>query len=115
MNEDSTHESKKKRDLKAEEKPRKLSGGLLAADIAKIFNPVNKKPMSSLSTSSSTSSSSSKPISNEGIFEKAKEIAAKFHGECLSTSFSICKGKNALKFRCLNDHTFFVPADEMTS
>lgn len=29
----------------------------------------------------------------------------------MSKTFSICKGKNALKFRCQNSHTFFVGAN----
>ena len=45
------------------------------------------------------------------IFEKAKLLAKKYKGECLSTSYSICKGKNALKFKCQNNHTFFIAAD----
>ena len=36
------------------------------------------------------------------IFEKAKVLADFYNGESLSTSYSICKGKNALKFRCHN-------------
>ena len=44
-------------------------------------------------------------------FEKAKILAQKYNGECLSASYSICKGKNALKFRCQNNHIFFIPVD----
>lgn len=35
----------------------------------------------------------------------------KYKGECLSQSYSICKGKNSLKFKCLNAHTFFIAVD----
>ena len=42
------------------------------------------------------------------IFEKAQLLAKKFEGECLSTNLSICKGKNAIKFRCQNNHIFFI-------
>jgi len=46
------------------------------------------------------------------VFEKAKILSNHFHGESLSTtSYSICKGKNALKFKCNNQHTFFVGVD----
>ena len=45
------------------------------------------------------------------IFEKAESIAKKYKGECVSQSYSICKGKNALKFKCLNNHTFFIPVE----
>jgi hypothetical protein len=49
------------------------------------------------------------------IFEKAKLLAAKYQGECQSSSFSICKGKNSLKFKCVNNHVFFMPIEEIES
>jgi hypothetical protein len=49
------------------------------------------------------------------IFEKAKLLAAKYQGECQSSSFSICKGKNSLKFKCINNHVFFMPIEEIES
>jgi hypothetical protein len=49
------------------------------------------------------------------VFEKAKLLAQKFKGECISQSFSICKGKNSLKFKCPNSHTFFVAVDLIES
>lgn len=50
-------------------------------------------------------------MTQQMIFEKAQQLAKKFKGECLSTSYSICKGKNSLKFKCLNGHTFFIAID----
>ena len=78
-----------------------------------IFNPLCTKVSSPLSFSSSSSSSSSHNKGNitDSVFERAQSLAKKFEGECLSSHFSICKGKNAIKFRCLNGHTFFVSAD----
>lgn len=49
------------------------------------------------------------------IFEKAKIVASHYKGESLSTSYSICKGKNALKFRCQNQHTFFIGVESIES
>lgn len=53
----------------------------------------------------------SKMPSQQSIFEKARLIAKKYKGECQSTTYSICKGKNSLKFKCLNGHTFFTAID----
>lgn len=47
------------------------------------------------------------------IFEKAKLLATKFNGECLSEKFSICKGRSSIKFKCLNNHTFFLPLENL--
>lgn len=47
------------------------------------------------------------------IFEKAKLLANMYQGECISNQFSICKGKNSLKFKCLNNHIFFLSADSI--
>jgi hypothetical protein len=30
---------------------------------------------------------------------------------CQSKTFSICKGRKALKFKCLNSHTFYLTTD----
>lgn len=38
-------------------------------------------------------------------------LSKKYKGECVSQTYSICKGKNALKFKCLNNHTFFIPIE----
>lgn len=51
--------------------------------------------------------------SKNKIFEKAALLALKFKGECQSTSFSICKGKNSIKFKCQNNHTFFMPVETL--
>lgn len=41
-------------------------------------------------------------------------MAKKYNGEVLSTNgFSICKGKNSLKFKCLNGHTFYLAVDQI--
>ena len=79
-------------------------------DLSAIFNPLVK--VSSGSSSSSTSSTYSSNQSSK-IFELAKKLAAKYQGECVSSNFSICKGKTALKFRCVNQHTFYVPSDSL--
>lgn len=49
----------------------------------------------------------------QDLLAKAARLAEIFKGECLSTasSFSICKGKNTLKFKCQNNHTFFLGAN----
>jgi hypothetical protein len=60
-----------------------------------------------------TQSSSSKKQSKMQIFEKGSMLAQKYNGESLSTSYSICKGRNSLKFRCLNEHTFFIAAETL--
>ena len=51
--------------------------------------------------------------SKNKIFEKAALLALKFKGECQSTSYSICKGKNSIKFKCQNNHTFFMPVETL--
>jgi hypothetical protein len=53
----------------------------------------------------------SKKESKNKIFEKAALLALKFKGECQSTTYSICKGKNSIKFKCQNNHTFFMSVD----
>ena len=87
-----------------------------------IFNTLqtnlSTKPSSSCGSSSESSSSrrnswQSKP--EKGIFEKAKELANHFNGKLIHESFSICKGKNALKFNCLNQHTFFIAVEDFSS
>lgn len=105
--------SKKRRDAKREIKSPDMSG---------IFNSLqtenlSTKPCSSCSSSSSTSSrsTSSKQSSDSGIFEKARELAKKYHGKLVQEYFSICKGKNALKFNCLNQHTFFIAVEDFSS
>jgi hypothetical protein len=45
------------------------------------------------------------------VFDKATLVAKKYRGECVSQTYSICKGKNALKFKCINNHTFFIPVE----
>ena len=87
-----------------------------------IFNSLqtaspSTKACSSCSSSSSTSSRSTtcKQSSDSGIFEKARELARQYHGKLVQEYFSICKGKNALKFNCLNQHTFFVAVEDFTS
>ena len=87
-----------------------------------IFNTLqtsspSTKACSSCSSSSSTSSRSTtcKHGSDSGIFEKARELARQYHGKLVQEYFSICKGKNALKFNCLNQHTFFVAVEDFTS
>lgn len=87
-----------------------------------IFNRLqtaspSTKACSSCSSSSSTSSRSTtcKQGSDSGIFEKARELAHQYHGKLVQEYFSICKGKNALKFNCLNQHTFFVAVDDFSS
>ena len=47
------------------------------------------------------------------IFEKAKLLASLHNGESLSATYSICKGKNALKFKCENSHTFFIGVNQI--
>lgn len=86
-----------------------------------IFNPlhtnISTRPCSSCSSSSSNSSCSTSNISKKpesGIFEKAREIANRYHGKLVQDSFSICKGKNALKFNCLNQHTFYVAVEDLS-
>ena len=54
-----------------------------------------------------------KKESKTKIFEKAALLASKFRGECQSTTFSICKGKNAIKFKCQNNHTFFMAVETL--
>lgn len=105
--------SKKRRDAKREIKSPDMSG---------IFNSLqtenlSTKPCSSCSSSSSSSSRSisSKQSSDSGIFEKARELAKKYHGKLVQEYFSICKGKNALKFNCLNQHTFFIAVEDFSS
>lgn len=49
------------------------------------------------------------------VFEKAKLLATKYKGDCQSNSYSICKGKNSLKFKCLNGHIFFMPVEDIES
>ena len=52
----------------------------------------------------------------KNVFDRARRLAKKYKGECQSTSgFSICKGKNSIKFRCLNGHTFYVAVDILDS
>jgi|LauGreDrversion4_2_1035121.scaffolds.fasta_scaffold40284_2 hypothetical protein len=84
-----------------------------------IFNPLHTNNLStkhcsscSDSSSSSRSSSQGSKKSDQGIFEKARELANRYNGKLVQEYFSICKGKNALKFNCLNLHTFYIPADE---
>lgn len=45
----------------------------------------------------------------------AKALAETFEGMCLSSHFSICKGRNTIKFRCYNSHTFYIPAESIPS
>lgn len=54
-------------------------------------------------------------LSKDQILERSSLLAKKYRGECLSTSFSICKGRNSIKFRCQNNHTFFVPVETIES
>lgn len=61
----------------------------------------------------SKGANSSKKESKAKIFEKAALLALKFKGECQSTTFSICKGKNAIKFKCQNNHTFFMAVETL--
>lgn len=75
--------------------------------------PFKKREVKSATKLNGGSISSSEEGSQSKIFKRAQALAKKFNGECLSTNFSICKGKNAIKFRCLNTHTFFVPADSI--
>jgi hypothetical protein len=49
--------------------------------------------------------------SKTDVFEKAKTIAKRYNGECISNQLSICKGKNSLKFKCQNNHIFFLDVD----
>ena len=83
-----------------------------------IFNSlhtnISTKACSSCSSSSSSSSSSSAKKPESGIFEKAREIANRYHGKLVQDYFSICKGKNALKFNCLNQHTFYVAVEDLS-
>jgi hypothetical protein len=48
---------------------------------------------------------------NTDSITKAKLLAKKYKGECLSEGYSICKGKNSLKFKCQNNHIFFLDID----
>jgi len=60
-------------------------------------------------------SSPQQPTEEEpaNLFEKGAILAAIYGGECLSNNFSLSKGKEALKFRCLNQHCFFIPIDDL--
>lgn len=104
---DSSYCPNRRRDLKANIKCPDMSG---------IFNTLHKSLKSSTPcTGSSFSTCSRSRCSSEaGIFEKAKELANRFHGKLVQDYFSICKGKNSLKFNCINLHTFYVPVEEFS-
>lgn len=68
-----------------------------------------KSLFNSLASSDYQNQSSTSSV--DKVFERAQAMALKYKGECLSSHFSISKGKNSLKFKCLNGHTFYVSAD----
>jgi len=107
-----------KAETKKEEALPQLSKAL-SPDMSKIFNPLCKKPSDISSGSSSCSSSTSIENSNsrgsQRIYERAQSLATEFQGECLSNNFSICKGKTSIKFRCINQHIFFIPTESFES
>ena len=75
-----------------------------------------KRDTKASSKSSAISEGKESLISKPGkssIFERAQDLAASYDGECLSSQYSICKGKNAIKFRCQNAHTFYVSVDQI--
>ena len=78
-----------------------------------VFNNLHKNLKNSFGSSFSSNSRSS-CSSEAGIFEKAKEQANRFHGKLVQEHFSICKGKNSLKFICINLHTFYIPVEEFS-
>lgn len=90
-----------------------------------IFTPLVKVPTITTATTTSTKSSTSsvhdepqnlpKSKPQASVFLLAKNLASKYNGECLSTNYSICKGKNALKFHCVNTHTFFIPVEDIVA
>ena len=48
------------------------------------------------------------------ILEKADLLAQVFGGKCLSTnSLSNCKGKNSIRFNCINGHNFYLTEDKI--
>lgn len=48
--------------------------------------------------------------------EKAKELASIFKGKAISENqFSICKGQFSIRFNCINEHNFYLSADQINS
>lgn len=48
------------------------------------------------------------------VLEKADSLAQIFGGKCLSTnSLSNCKGKNSIRFNCINGHNFYLTEDKI--
>ena len=46
--------------------------------------------------------------------DKAEALAEIFHGKLISSkSFSICKGQFSLRFNCINEHNFYLSADQV--
>ena len=113
-----------KRELKSLSKLSKKSQDL-SPDMSMIFTPLVKVPTTTTATTTSTKSSTSsvhdepqnlpKSKPQASVFLLAKNLASKYNGECLSTNYSICKGKNALKFHCVNTHTFFIPVEDIVA
>jgi hypothetical protein len=50
------------------------------------------------------------------ILEKAEALAKIYGGKCLSqTSLSNCKGRNSIRFNCINAHNFYLSEDKIQS
>ncbi len=128
-----TKKTEKKRDLKRENKrltpelrPLEFSGEMgapMPLSARKSVSPKSERLNVSGGEDLSTEVSSSKCSSDaehkeqsfnlEDIVAQGKELAFRFDGECFSKSTSVCKGKSALKFKCLNLHTFFLTFEQL--
>lgn len=116
--------SEKKRDLKQASKISKNSGHLwtpsipasapLYTETLQFTSMTPQIPDSYLEKKIRANNVEKKENAME-VFEKAALLAKRFKGECLSQSYSICKGKTSLKFKCPNNHTFFISVDYIES